>query len=283
MTINTSIQTIRMKPEIRRADWVHDKPRTGHPGDLDNAALPVAALAIDYEGASIRPWHHHRRGQLLYAVSGVMQVSTASGTWVVAPQQAVWVPPGIEHQVAHQAGIAMRTLYLDPVVAKDLPRACCVVKVSGLLQQLILRAMNADRNYPSDSPDSRIMLVILDELRALEPEPMHLPKPVDSRLATITTSLLSNPADNRPLTAWAQDSAASERTLARLFTVQTGMTFGEWRERLRLLTAIPRLIDGDSVTGVAIDLGYQSPSAFIAMFKRNTGVTPARFARHKVK
>jgi len=270
-----------VKPEIRHADWVHQNPRPGHPGDLENAALPVAALAIDYLGASVRPWHHHRRGQLLYAISGVMQVATASGTWVVAPQQAVWVPAGVEHQVAHQAGIAMRTLYIDPVVANDLPLACCVVKVSDLLQQLILRAMNADRNYPPDSPDGRIMLVILDELRALAPEPMHLPHPVDSRLASITASLLSNPADNRSLTAWARGSAASERTLARLFTAQTGMTFGEWRERLRLMTAIPRLIDGDSVTRVAIDLGYQSPSAFIAMFKRNIGETPAQFARNK--
>ena len=271
-----------MKLEIRGKEWIHDIPRPGHPGDLDNAALPVAPLAIDYLGASTRPWHHHQRGQLLYAVSGVMQVSTTSGTWVVAPQQAVWVPPKVEHQVAHRMGIAMRTLYVDPGVAGDLPPVCCVVSVSELLQQLIVRAMEVGADYQPDSPDSRIMMVILDELRALIPEPMHLPRPLDTRLAQITNSLLTDPSDNRALTAWARHSGASERTLARLFVAETGMTFGQWRERLRLMTAIPRLIEGDNVTRVAIDLGYQSPSAFIAMFKRNTGDTPARFVRNKV-
>src|SRR3546814_430602 len=88
-------------------------PLQAHPGNLDDPGRPVAPYAVDYVGSSLRPWHHHRRGQLLYADAGVMQVATAAGTWVVAPEQAVWVPPGIEHQVGHRSGGATPKLYID--------------------------------------------------------------------------------------------------------------------------------------------------------------------------
>jgi len=255
------------------------RPLPGHPGNLDDPARPIAPLAVDYVGSSLRPWHHHRRGQLLYADVGVMQVATAAGTWVVAPEQAVWVPPGVEHQVGHRSGVAMRTLYIDPVVARELPRECCVVAVPPLLRQLILRAMSIGLDYPPEGPEARVMAVILDELRALQPEPLHLPHPRDPRLRRIAEALLADPADGRALTDWAKAAGASERTLARLFVKETGMTFGAWRERLRLTAAVARLAEGQPVTAVAYDLGYQSPSAFIAMFRRSLGDTPGRYLK----
>lgn len=268
-----------LRPEKRGSDHVHRDPLPDHPGNLDDPARPIAPLAIDYSGASLRPWHHHRRGQLLYADEGVMQVGTAAGTWVVAPEQAVWMPPGVEHQVGHRAGVAMRTLYIDPGVAMELPRDCCVVAVPPLLRQLILRAMEVGLDYAPDSAGARIMAVILDELRALKPEPLHLPHPRDARLKKIAEALLADPADGRSLADWARASGASERTLARLFVKECGMTFGAWRERLRLTQAVARLGEGEAVTAVAYDLGYQSPSAFIAMFKRSLGDTPGRYLR----
>jgi AraC-like DNA-binding protein len=263
----------------RDSDRVHTAPLPDHPGNLDDPARPIAPLAIDYAGASLRPWHHHRRGQLLYADSGVMQVGTAAGTWVVAPEQAVWVPPGVEHQVGHRTGVAMRTLYVDPTVARGLPGDCCVLAMPALLRQLILRAMEIGLDYAPDSAEARIMTVILDELRALKPEPLHLPHPRDPRLAKITEALLADPADGRALADWAKQAGASARTLARLFVKETGMTFGAWRERLRLTTAVARLAEGEAVTAVAYDLGYQSPSAFIAMFRRSLGDTPGRYLK----
>ncbi len=263
----------------RGPDHVHSDPLPSHPGNLDDPLRPIAPLAIDYEGASLRPWHHHRRGQLLYADTGVMQVGTDAGTWVVAPEQAVWVPPGVEHQVGHSAGIAMRTLYIDPEVARELPGDCCVVAIPPLLRQLILRAMAIGLDYAPGSAEARVMAVILDELRALQPEPLHLPHPRDPRLKKITQALLADPADGRALSDWAKDSGASARTLARLFVKESGMTFGAWRERLRLVTAVARLAEGEAVTAVAYDLGYQSPSAFIAMFKRTLGDTPGRYLK----
>jgi AraC-like DNA-binding protein len=268
-------------PGVLRRDsgHVHSDPLPDHPGNLDDPRRPVAPLAIDYAGASLRPWHHHRRGQLLYADGGVMQVGTAAGTWVVAPEQAVWVPPSVEHQVGHRTGVALRTLYIDPAVARDLPGQCCVVAVPALLRQLILRAMAIGLDYAPDGAEARVMAVLLDELRALQPEPLHLPHPRDPRLAKITEALLADPADGRALADWAKAAGASERTLARLFVKQTGMTFGAWRERLRLTTAVARLAEGQPVTAVAFDLGYQSPSAFIAMFRRSLGDTPGRYLK----
>jgi AraC-like DNA-binding protein len=121
------------------------------------------------------------------------------------------------------------------------------------------------------------MAVIPDELAGLEPEPLHLPLPADSRLRSVTDTLIADPADGRDLKAWATTAGASERTLARLFVKETGMTFGTWRQRRRLLAAIGRLAEGQSVTSVALDLGYDSPSAFITMFRRTLGATPGRY------
>jgi AraC-like DNA-binding protein len=173
----------------------------------------------------------------------------------------------------------MRTLYVDPGVARELPSECCVVAVPPLLRQLILRAVEIGLDYRPDSAEARIMAVILDELRALKPEPLHLPHPRDARLLKIAEALIADPADGRALSDWAKAAGASERTLARLFVKETGMTFGAWRERLRLTAAVARLAEGQPVTAVAFDLGYQSPSAFIAMFRRSLGDTPGRYVR----
>jgi len=250
-----------------------------HPGDLADPGRPVVALASDHPGPHRFPPHQHLRAQLVYAVAGVMTVSTGEGTWVVPPQQAVWVPPGVRHEVKSATPLAMRTLYIHPAATAGLPRGCCVVTVPPLLRELILIATTLPAAYVPDGPEARLMAVIPDQLRRLRPEPLHLPIPADRRLRGVTEVLSRHPADGRSLADWARTAGASERTLARLFKQQTGMTFGAWRQRLRLLLAIGRLAEGHSVTAVAYDLGYESPSAFVAMFRRELGAPPARYLR----
>ncbi len=252
---------------------------TPHPGDLDDPARPIVALAVDHPGPHVFPPHSHLRAQLLYAPAGVMTVVTATGTWVVPPQQAVWVPAGVEHEVRAAGPLALRSLYVHPAATRGLPEVCCVVGVPPLLRELILRAVTFGEAVARDGPEARVLALIPDELRALEPEPLHLPLPRDRRLRTVTGRLAENPADGRPLAAWAEAAGASERTLARLFLKETGLTFGAWRQRLRLLAAIARLARGQPVTAVAYDLGYDSPSAFIAMFRRSLGATPGRYLK----
>ncbi|MEE8227818.1 MAG: helix-turn-helix transcriptional regulator [Kiloniellales bacterium] len=254
-----------------------DSPQ--HPGNCDDRARPVIALASDHPEPHHFPPHSHLRAQLVFASAGVMTVRTAEGTWVVPPQQAVWVPPRVVHAVASDGPMAMRTLYLHPSATDGLPTNCCVVTVPPFLREVILHAVTLPPDYPPEGPEARLMAVIPDQLRALKAEPLHLPMPSDRRLRKITDGLTGNPADGRTLGDWARSAGASERTLARHFRRETGMTFGSWRQRLRLLTAIARLAEGRPVTAVAYDLGYESPSAFVAMFRRELGSPPGRYMR----
>ena len=248
-------------------------------GELGDAARFIQVSAADHAEPHLYPPHSHPRAQLVYASAGVMTVATGRGTWVVPPQQAVWVPAGITHSVASSGGLAMRTLYVHPAATGALPGDCCVVTVSALLRELILRAAAFSPDAPVSEPEERVLRLILDELASLRPEPLHLPRPLEPRLRAVTDRLSADPADDRPLVGWAQEAGASERTLARLFLRETGLTFGAWRQRLRLLTAIARLAEGQAVTTVAYDLGYESPSAFIAMFRRTLGTSPGRYVK----
>jgi len=230
-----------------------------------------------YPAGHVVPLHRHLRGQLLYAVSGIMSVVTRAGTWTVPPQQAVWIPPDTEHEVRMPCAVSMRSLYIHPDSVEGLPSVCRVVEVTPLLRELIAQLVAPSAR--SQAQVVRLMAVLVDEVMMLESPPLHLPAPKDSRLRAITDALLDDPADSRGLGQWSKRVGASERTLARLFLKETGMGFRDWRQRLRTLTAIERLAAHDDVTSVALDLGYGSPSAFIAMFKRSLGETPGRFVR----
>jgi AraC-like DNA-binding protein len=255
------------------------QPPFSDPAAFSGTPRPMVALASDYpSGYEIAP-HRHALAQLVYASQGVMTVTAAAGSWVVPPQRAVWMPAGAEHGIRVNRAISMRSLFVRPDAVAGLPDACRVVNVSDLLRALILRAMTLPPRYDEAGPDGRIMRVILDELRMLPSAPLHLPRARDPRLLRVTEALRAEPADPRPLDAWARQAGASPRTLARLFLAETGLGFRAWRQRARLLHALVALADDAPVTAVAFEAGYDSPSAFIAAFKREFGTTPARYFR----
>ncbi len=260
------MSSIRQTPPEDAADF-SDNPR------------PIVALASDYPGGYQIAPHRHARAQLVYASRGVMTVTAAAGRWVVPPQRAVWMPAGAEHAIRIERDLSMRSLYIRPDAVAGLPGTCRVVAVSALLRALILRAMTVPPLYDEDGPDGRVLRVLLDELGALPSAPLYLPQPRDPRLRRVTDALLAEPADGRPLEAWARRAGASPRTLARLFLAETGLGFRTWRRRARLLHALVALADDAPVTTVAFEAGYDSPSAFIAAFKRAFGTTPGRYFR----
>ncbi|MCG8544128.1 MAG: AraC family transcriptional regulator, partial [Alphaproteobacteria bacterium] len=143
--------------------------------------------------------------------------------------------------------------------------------------ELLLAAVAQSQPYRPNGPEDRLMSVILDQIRVLPVAPLALPMPSDRRLRRVAEGLLANPADSRGLDDWAAEVGASARTLARLSRRELAMSFRAWRQQLRLLRALESLAAGDAVTTVALDLGYDSPSAFIAMFRRNLGTTPTRY------
>ena len=245
-------------------------------GDDQDPDSPVIAVAHDRPETFEVPAHSHFRAQLVYASEGVMRVRTESATWIVPPQQAVWVPPGTVHSVINESSVAFRTLYLHPTIAVDLRRECCVINVPPLLKELILSLSDREQEF-SQVFQSRLMSLIPELLASLEPEPLQLPLPGDRRLKMICDALMENPGDERTLKDWTATVGASERTLERHFRNELGMSFRKWRQHLRLLSAVKLLSDGMQVTTVAYELGYASPSAFIAMFRNKIGHPPKRY------
>jgi AraC-like DNA-binding protein len=245
--------------------------------DFETVARPIGAMAKDFpDGFFIAP-HAHPRAQLIHASSGVMRISTPQGAFVVPPHRAVWVPTNVVHDVRMAGAVQMRTLYIVPDAAAVLPKECRVVAVSPLLRELILRATTLPLLYDENGADGRLMALILDELRVLPVLPLNLPMPRDPRLAKICRAMLDDPGAALTLPQWGRRIGASSRTLARGFQRETGLTFARWRQQARLLEALSRLAQGESVTTIALDLGYDSPSAFTSMFRRALGRTPSSY------
>jgi AraC-like DNA-binding protein/quercetin dioxygenase-like cupin family protein len=245
--------------------------------EITNIPRAVVAMAKDFGNGHVIPFHQHARSQLLYASSGVMTVTTSNGIWVVPPFRAVWIPSLVEHQISCSGRLSMRTLYIKPKIAPHLLQECCVVSVPPVLRELILYATTLPHLYKPESLEERIMNLILDLVQTLEVAPLDLPIPRDDRLQKIFRGLSKNPEDNRTLEDWGKTVGATSRTLARLFRSETGMSFTQWRQQLRILEGLRRLAREEPVTTVALDLGYDSPSAFIAMFRKALGTTPGQY------
>jgi len=210
---------------------------------------------------------------------GVMTVRTSEGTWVVPTHRAVWIPAGVSHTIAMSGNVAMRTLYLRPRLARTLPRACCVVNVPPLLKELILHACTLPALKKKIESHRHLIEFIVDQLAAIQTVPLQLPNPSDPRAQRVANALLSDPSDRQPLAQICKVAGASKRTVERLFQEDLGMSFGKWRQQLRLITAMQLLADGAKVSHAALEAGYSTPSAFISMFRKTLGSTPSAYFR----
>ena len=245
--------------------------------DYQDVPRPVAALADEYPPNSYDPPHCHKRGQLVYAISGVLVCTTSDTTFIVPPQRALWVPSGVMHEARTRGHVSLRTLYLDDSVGSELPQACMIIEVSTLLRELIVEATRIPIEYDCDSRDGRVMTLIVDEIRASRTAPLHVPMPRHPQLVRVCQTILKDPAQQDVLDDWAVAAGMCRRTFTRLFRNETGVTFATWRQNVRLMEAVSRLSTGQSVTAVAFDVGYSSPSAFTAMFRRAFGVPPTQY------
>jgi len=257
----------------------HSYPLPGVMLDLEDVPRPIVIRPHDMARGEEVPLHRHGREQLVYASQGLALVSTSHGAWVMPPNRAVWVPSNLDHGVKAITDASMSSLFITPGVVQNLPKTCCVVAVPKLLRELIQHANGFADLYDENGPDGRIVAVIIDMLETLNEVPLHLPMPSDARLKRIAEAIVATPADTRSQRQWADSYGVSVRTLARLFPQQTGMSFGQWRQQARLMAALGRLADGEPVVSIALDLGYASQSAFIAMFKKALGTTPGQYFR----
>lgn len=244
---------------------------------IDANARGMICVATDYAADTHIERHAHRKHQLVYAVEGVMVVHTETGQWIVPPTRGIWMPARTQHWIRCVGPVRMRSLFVKPGVASALPSSLQVVGISPLLRELINAAAEIARPYATNSREGRLMRLIVDELRTLPVLPMHLPQPADARVRVICEHLSRRPDDTATLEDWARKLKLTTKTIQRLFAKETGMSFGQWRQQVRLLRALERLATGEKVVDVALQLGYDSPSAFASMFKRQFGCTPSRF------
>ncbi|MEG0861425.1 MAG: helix-turn-helix transcriptional regulator [Pseudomonas sp.] len=238
---------------------------------------PILTLAENYRHGERIAAHCHNRAQLLHALSGVITVNSLQGSWVVPPGRGVWVPAAVEHDLKMAGAVRMRTLFIDQQAREDLPHGCQVIDISPLLRQLIISAMDIPADYPPGGRDERVMQLILDEIRVLPIMALHVPSPRDPQLAELCQALRSAPGADWDLQRAASLVGTSTRTLTRAFQRETGLSVVQWLRRMRLLASLDSLAAGHSILDVALDLGYDSPSAFSAMFRRTLGVSPSAY------
>lgn len=254
----------------------HRDPARVRDADL----LPRAVVAVNATSTS-ESWEHaphsHRKGQLMYTLRGVIHCQIEAGIWIVPPQCALWIPGGLPHAARGSGEAEVYCLLIDPDAAGALPAQCCTLSVSGLLHELISKAVSFPQLYDEDGAQGRLIRTLLDELTQAPIEDLHLPMPRDPRLRRLADSLLADPGDKATLGQWAMRIGMSERSMTRLLLEEFGLSFGRWRRQLHVILSLQRLAKGESVQRVALDLGYENASGFITMFRKAVGQPPARY------
>ncbi len=234
--------------------------------------LEAVGSASSYEAGTLIPSHSHTAHQIVYAISGTMRVSVQNSIWFVPPARALWIPANTLHAIQCVGPVQMRTAYLS----KSYPSAhsdVLVTSVSQLMREVLVRLAE------SNDGDLNLLLaeILLIEIKMGVMEPLHLPIPSDPRIAKLALHLQNMPADQTTLKTWAKILGFSERSLIRQIRAQTGLTFRELRRLTRIMVALEKLCAGQSVTTTALDVGFETPSAFIHAFRLLTGKTPRQF------
>jgi len=239
---------------------------------------PVIPLLDSYaDGFFVEP-HHHRRHQLLYAASGTVIISTPHDTWVMPALRGMWIPGGVTHDVRILGAVTMQSLYIEPALIKEMPCHCQVLGIPPFMRGLIAEAVRLPE-LPEflTGRAAALMTLIQHEIRLLPRLPLSLPLPRHEAMAERCRSFLKFPDAHQTIGDWSCFLGMSRRSFTRVFKHETGLSFVQWRQQACIVSALPRLVAGEAVTSVAIDLGYDNPAAFTAMFRRVLGSPPRSY------
>ncbi|MGF1740918.1 helix-turn-helix transcriptional regulator [Vibrio profundum] len=260
-------------------NWIYTPMR--HSSQKEKMYRPIESIAEEKPGEGVGFIHSHKWCQLQYATKGIMHINAGNHSYIIPPQRAVWIPTNVEHQVNHFAPVSYRSLHIDETLGGRLGNQVKVIQVSPFLRELVLRGCEAwQGKYPMTDVNSALMTLLIEELTQAPVSPLHLPWPADSRLKSVCSVLQDNPADNRTLAELAHNSGASVRTLNRLFVKECEMSFSTWRQKLRVLGALELLQKQRPITEIALELGYESSSAFITVFKKHLNASPKSYMRN---
>lgn len=227
---------------------------------------PIGVMLKEFPDGTTTGRHAHLRAQLLYAIRGLMVANTARGAWAVPPGQALWIPPGVEHDIAMHGAVSMRTAYIDAAAAQlgDFR----LLQVSDLLRAALCALGELPLLYDPDGRGGHLEALILDEIARAPSTGATLPMAADARLKRMCDALLENPSLSHDIDEWADRVGMSRRTLTRTFRSETGLSFAEWRRRLRALAVLRSQAGGASLHKAAGDVGYRSPRALKVMMRR---------------
>ncbi len=254
------------------------EPIEAPPGTAPPQPMTVRAQSIPPR--HYFPEHSHRWSQMVYAIAGVLTVAVEGSSFVISPEQAVWLPTGLRHRVGSLLGAEFRSLWIAEEAGRGLPDSPTVFAVAPLLKALIVEATAIEGEEDRDGYIGRVTSLILDQLRRARPLPGALPWPRGgSTLTGLCETLYADPADPRGTQAWGRELGMSERTLTRRFEAEMGLSLRSWRRRLRLFKAIELLGGGLDVTRTAMELGYGSTSAFVYAFRTDMGCSPQAYMR----
>ena len=261
------------------ADAIDHRSMPEHPVQGDTSR-PVVVRRTSYSNRHHIEPHWHARAQFIYALEGTMTVRARRRAWIVPPSRALWVPAHTVHEIRMYGVVEMRSVYVDTAAAAGMPTACVVLEVTPLLRELVVRAVALPAGYEDDGDDGLLMRLLMAEMRRLPQCALDLPLPESADLMALCERILADLSTRRPCIADASHMNTTTRTLYRRFLKETGITFARWKQQARLLESIRRLAEGAPVTAVAIDLGYESASAFSTMFRRSLGIAPRAFIGH---
>ncbi|WP_342763983.1 helix-turn-helix transcriptional regulator [Polyangium sorediatum] len=249
------------------------------PGRVKTAiARPANAIGLSMASGGLESEPHaHRESQVMYLVRGELICEASSALWIVPPQSALWIPGSVMHRIRARAPLEGYSVFLEPDAAPNLPQDCCAVSVTPLFRELLLRLATRPALYDLEGPDARLVSVLLDELATVSIEKHRLPMPTDPRLRRLVDAMTADPANGATTKTWAKRIGVGERTLNRLLVEETGLSFGRWRQQLHIILALQKLSRGATVQSVALDLGYESASSFVTMFRKALGTSPARY------
>jgi len=249
--------------------------RSQHAKDYQELPQSIGVMVKRFEDGHVIPVHTHERDQLLYASNGLMRAKTETEAWVVPTDRAVYIPAGTAHSVSMHGEVEMCTLYISPHSFPELPIGVCVLHICGLLRELILALSTESIKFePTDRAGIIARLIEIELGRSCEIA-LYIPLPQDPRLKRLCNAILDEPSSRRTLDGWADLVGGSTRTLARLFENELGMSFSNWRRRVRFYSALEALSLGEPVAVVAQNHGYRSVSAFSAAFRKTLGLRPS--------
>ena len=242
----------------------------------EQADRAAVGFSMDYPSGLHTGMHSHPKAQLIYGISGVMRVETETAFFVLPPTKALFLPPDEPHSITMEGDVAMRELFIDRALAEKVAPEARVMTVGPLLRELLIAICNEPVAWDEGSRAPHLVALILDEIGRAKTLFTRLPSIHEPRLLRVAQAIIDNPADARSLEDWAEICGASDRTLARLFLRETGMTFGQWRLQARLNAAFILLMTEGDIPRVAQKVGFSSHSAFGVAFRRTFGLTPAQ-------